>query len=241
MVQPLNLNDLTIPDEGQRAHWQKFSDNGTTSSGGSVTVHFRNIEQHLLDHILKAKMVVGCIAWMTSESMLQALSQVPEGVSIVIQKEDFLRPDLNSRNNWKAELRRQYDSLRSPPERHFFGGLVGSLSYCSDPTIQPVRCIGNHNADRKPAFPRMHNKFLVFCDVSDDESETDNRNVNPHTVWTGSFNLTKNATMSLENALVISDYRIVEAYYREWEQILAISERIDWSKDWCEPEWRIGS
>ena len=239
---PVNLNDLTIPDDGDRDHWRKLSDNSTTSSDGSVTVHFRDLEQHLLGHIRKAKMVVGCVAWMTSERILHALSQVSDGVSIVIQKEDFLRPDLNSRDNWKAVLRRQYNSLKPPAERHLFDGLVGSLSCCSDPTIQPVRCIGNHNRDKKPAFPRMHNKFLVFCDIFDEEPELDSRfEVKPHTVWTGSFNLTKNAAMSLENALVLTDSGIIQAYYREWEQILAISERLDWCTDWCEPEWRIGS
>jgi hypothetical protein len=89
-VPPFNLNDLTIPDDGYRAHWRKLLDNATTSSDGSVTVHFRDLEQHFLAHIQNAKMVVGCIAWMTSESILRALSQVPDGVSMVVQKEDFL-------------------------------------------------------------------------------------------------------------------------------------------------------
>ena len=251
-MQTFNLNDLAISDDGYGS--QAPLDNGTTSSDGSVTVYFRNLEQNLLGYIQKAQMVVGCVAWMTSEGILRAFSQVPHGVSIVVQKEDFLRPDLSSGDNWKTNLRRQYDSIKKPPYRHAFGGLVGQLSYCSDPTLQPVRCVGNHNESKKPAFPRMHNKFLVFCDISREASDLDSREeseesdldsyyvyVKPHTVWTGSFNLTKNASMSLENALVLTDSVIVDAYYREWEQIMAISECLDWYQDWCEPEWRIGS
>jgi hypothetical protein len=103
-------------------------------------------------------------------------------------------------------------------------------------------CVGNHNREKKPAFPRMHNKFLVFCNASESTSDLDYRfEVKPHTVWTGSFNLTRNAAMSLENALAITDPTVVQAYFREWEQVLALSEPLDWSSDWCEPEWRVGT
>jgi phosphatidylserine/phosphatidylglycerophosphate/cardiolipin synthase-like enzyme len=139
-------------------------------------------------------------------------------------------------------LRRLYESIKQLPERHRLGGLAGSLSVCCDPTIQPVRCVGNHNREKKPAFPRMHNKFLVFCDVLESGGDLySGFEVKPYTVWTGSFNLTKNAAMSLENALVLTDPNIVRAYFREWEQILALSEPLDWGSDWCEPEWRIGT
>ena len=30
--------------------------------------------------------------------------------------------------------------------------------------MECVRCLGNHNADRRAAMPRAHHKFLVFCD-----------------------------------------------------------------------------
>ena len=63
----------------------------------------------------------------------------------------------------------------------------------------------------------------------------------PYEVWTGSFNLTYNASASLENAIVVKHPEIVWAYYREWEQIEAISEPLDWKSEWSAPEWRIGS
>ena len=49
----------------------------------------------------------------------------------------------------------------------------------------------------------------------------------PRVVWTGSFNFTLNATNSFENAVVLHDPKIVNAFYQEWGQILALSEPLD--------------
>lgn len=240
-MQPINLNHLAIADDSG-AGGQNAADNSAWSTDGAVTVYFRNLEHELIKRIRQARLVVGCVAWLTSDAILEALAQVPGGVSIIVQKEDFLRPDLGSQSSWKVKLQRHYDALKEPPSRYAFGGLVGSLSVCCDPTIQPVRCVGNHNRDKKPAFPRMHNKFLVFCDRHEEGADLDYCfEIKPYAVWTGSFNLTKNAAMSLENALVLTEPSIVTAYFKEWEQILALSEPLDWETDWVEPEWRIGT
>jgi hypothetical protein len=37
--------------------------------------------------------VIGCIAWLTNTKIIQALRKVDQGVQIIVQKEDFLRPD----------------------------------------------------------------------------------------------------------------------------------------------------
>jgi phosphatidylserine/phosphatidylglycerophosphate/cardiolipin synthase-like enzyme len=60
-------------------------------------------------------------------------------------------------------------------------------------------------------------------------------------VWTGSFNLTFNAQQSLENAVLLREPALVEAYFHEFGQIMAISEQLDWESDWVEPEHRIGT
>ncbi|MNJ81293.1 hypothetical protein D3C77_800280 [compost metagenome] len=60
-------------------------------------------------------------------------------------------------------------------------------------------------------------------------------------MWTGSFNFTKNATLSLENALFITDPKIVNAYFEEYGQIAAMSEELDWTSEWVAPVWRIGT
>ena len=45
-------------------------------------------------------------------------------------------------------------------------------------------------------------------------------------VWTGSYNVTANATRSLENGLFIKSPEVVEAYRCEWRQILLSSVRV---------------
>jgi hypothetical protein len=210
-----------------------------------VAILFRDLEGHLCDLI--RRYVVGCVAWLTNETILAALSEVRHGVSLVVQKEDFLRPDINPRDGWRKRLRALYDDLPCGPERCWHhNALVASLSCACDPVIDAVRCVGNHNRSRSPAFPRMHNKFLVFCNLT--EGKTDEQfpdttvpTIVPQSVWTGSFNLTKNATMSFENAVLLVGNSVAGAYFNEWAQILALSEPLDWRSEWMEPEWRVGT
>jgi hypothetical protein len=243
-MQPTDLNkvwpEVTYP-LGERAC--EVRDNSTASVDGTVNAYFRDLEDRLIQHIREADMIVGCVAWFSNENILNALSGVKHGVAIVVQKEDFLRPDLGADSNWKRKLRSLYGALKAVGQAScYWQGLIGNLSLGGWPEIDPVRCVGSYNRERRPAFPRMHNKFLVFCKPEfQPEGGAASFRPNPYAVWTGSFNLTHNAALSLENALFITDSRIVEAYYREWEQIQAISEDLKWDSDWVEPEHRIGT
>lgn len=246
--QAQNLNNRPIDThDGQ----ESSRDNSVVTE--EISVYFRNLEDKLIQEIKKHDMVVGCVAWLTNENILEALSNVK--CAIVVQKEDFLRPDTNHPFGWRERLRWMYNRLKMPYSRYVLGNLVGGLSVCCDPGIDGVRCVGNHNREKLPSFPRMHNKFIVFCDTKEHDNEyveyVDDKGVafymHPYpsiiakSVWTGSFNFTQNATYSLENAVIIRNQRIVEAYYNEWQQIEAISERLDWESEWCAPEWRIGT
>ena len=233
-----DLNKYKMPSEGGGEY---AKDNSVNS--GNINAYFRNLETRLVEHIKEADFVYGAVAWLTSSSILTALSQVKRGVQIVVQKEDFLRPDTDQKTPWaKNWLREKYDMLKCDIMRHNFGGVIGSLSYAIDPSMSPVMCVGNHNRDKAPAFPRMHNKFLIFAkEPTYKTSSYDDQLINPYAVWTGSFNFTKNAGHSLENALYITKKKIVRAYSKEYEQIFALSEFLDWQSDWCEPAYRIGS
>ncbi|UQI39302.1 hypothetical protein [Vreelandella venusta] len=232
-----DLNKFQIDNDGN--YNESFIDNSIDTSTG-LKVYFRDIEKHLLSHINQADAVFGAVAWLTSYSILDALAQ-KKNVSMIVQKEDFLRPDVGSRTDFKSSLRNKYSKLKCNLTRYSFGNILSSVSVCSDPSIDAVRCVGNHNKDKAPAFPRMHNKFLVFAKVEPNQEEHGIDKVTPYGVWTGSFNLTKNATMSLENALYITDPLVVEAYFKEYGQIAAMSEELDWRSDWAAPEWRIGT
>ena len=198
----------------------------------NVRVIFDGHKEALLEYIDKYNNIIGCVAWLTDYDILEALA-TKEFVSIIVQKEDFLRPDINGS---LERVRQLYDSLPSS-ERFRVEGL-GGLGYGADPTLQAIRCVGNHNKDKKPAFPRMHHKFLVFTSALDQEIPF----WSPHEddcVWTGSYNITHNAAKSWENVVVLQSLEIVRAYLNEWVQIIGLSEPLDWATPWSSPEWRF--
>ena len=239
-----NLNRATIPaSEGPD---RPLADHSTTANG--TTVYFRELESHLLRHIDEADAVLGAVAWLTSEPVLNALA-TKQSVSFVVQKEDFLRPDITVRPAYTDWLKTLYDRLPGS-DRCYQSGILGQMSVGGGLEIDGVRCVGNYNAAKNPAFPRMHNKFLVFCNYEEAQRmvllpesawEVLDARISPYAVWTGSFNMTQNATRSLENALYITEPALVNAYYQEWNEIMALSESLDWEASWIAPEWRIGS
>ncbi len=235
-----NLNKYPINTDSAE---QEIQDYSTHVSTADVSVIFRNQKEILLKKISEYNCIVGCMAWLTDYDILEALSKV-DRVVIVVQKEDFLRPDLNATKKSESKLRKAYDKIKPHSGRFAWPGLMGKLSTSCDDTIMPIRCVGNHNSKKKPAFPRMHNKFLVFSELIEHDNPIpagysvtiDNREV-----WTGSYNLTKNAANSLENAVLIKNKQIAKAYYNEFCQIFALSEPLDWNSIWCAPELRIGT
>jgi hypothetical protein len=230
----INLNNLKIRHDN--SYFQDLEDHSNSWQDKPVEVLFRNLEDRLVRLIKCYPMVVGCAAWLTSEPILQALS-TRSIVSILVQKEDFLRPDLDNGPHSKEKLRAMYASLPTS-QRLFHQAEVARLSYGGDPDLAAVRCVGICPKFKR-VMPRMHHKFLVFCDiVTKDGCVVHFRNC---TVWTGSFNLTKNATNSFENAVVIRDEEVANSYYGEWAQLLALSEPLNWETEYVEPEWRIGS
>ncbi|HHW9099656.1 TPA: phospholipase D-like domain-containing protein [Salmonella enterica] len=239
-----NLNKLLIPDADRESQpLENFNTKSDTTS-----VYFRDLEKHLVEHIKSADIVLGAVAWLTSYTVLDALAQDDKDVVFVIQKEDFLRPDIGAKNDFKETLRRKYSSLKNSLTRYDFEGtILPNMSFAGDPSIDPITCVGNMNNAKLAAFPRMHNKFIIFAkneinyNLPEELEDGSRLKINPYAVWTGSFNITKNAGMSFENALYITDQSIVNAYYQEFAQITALSESLNWFKDWVEPQWRIGT
>ncbi|EID7698717.1 hypothetical protein CS266_RS22425 [Vibrio parahaemolyticus] len=239
----MNLNEFQLRNDGI---WDylKLEDN-SISSRGDVCVYFRNIESRLINHIKQGNAVFGAVAWLTSKNILDALSEL-DHVQIVVQKEDFLRPDGNDKSTkeWKDWLHNHYSKLKCSVQRgEFEYWILGATSLDKSHQMDPIRCVGYSNTSKKAAFPRMHNKFIVFANVDLVGEGTGHlvHEIEPYAVWTGSFNFSKNATNSLENALYITDRKIVDAYFKEYTQIAAISEKLDWTSEWIDPEWNIGA
>jgi phosphatidylserine/phosphatidylglycerophosphate/cardiolipin synthase-like enzyme len=227
----MNLNELKIMDDANKETIKQI-DNSCGKKG--INVYFKDIKEVILGEISATPCMVGCIAWLTDFDILKAMAE--RDVQIIVQKEDFLRPDLNSTDKFKKKIKTLYSKINTKIERHWHQCTAGKLSYCSDPTLDGIRCVGNYNREKKPAMPRMHNKFLVLGDNLNKAGRFE-----PWGVITGSFNYTNNANNSFENIVVIRDKKIAEAYYKEWGQILAFSEPLNWESDWVAPEYRIGS
>lgn len=225
---------------------------------GNVQCYFRNIKEQLIKKIEEYPLVFGCVAWVTDKDILAALAKKEayhEGTAIVVQKEDFLRPD--GRNDM-AVVRELYEEIKencNTLERSHFPFLC-QMSQCYDPSIG-IRCVGNHNSNKSPTMPKSHHKFLVFGRFKNDKwlkkltpedvkdmggiAYDDFGLIKPEAVWTGSFNFTETSVVSLENAVFIKDSKTAKAYMNEFEQVVSISEPLDWKHKWVTPEYRIGS
>lgn len=103
-----NLNELLITDADNNI---QTLDNFNARSG-TTSVYFRNLEKHLVNHIKSADIVLGAVAWLTSYAVLDALAQDNKDVVFVIQKEDFLRPDIGTKNDFKETLRKNTGVLK---------------------------------------------------------------------------------------------------------------------------------
>lgn len=233
-----NLKEILIPTDS--GNGESLKDFGIQSTDGTIKLYFRDLQQHLIAAIESAEIVVGCVAWVTSAAIINALAR-KSGVSIIVQKEDFLRPDLDASKDHPAKLKQLYDTLPSGLSRSdqgFSNTQLADMSFAGDPAIQSVRCVGNYNGQANLSSPRAHHKFIVPCRRAVTGNHGD---FEPYAVWTGSYNFTSNSDLSFENAMIISDPKIFEAYLSEYAQLASISEPLDWESPWVAPEWGIGS
>src|ERR1051325_1844884 len=113
------LNEVQPQNDGNYS--DQLVDNSMIDVQASVSVFFRNQKNVLIEKIREYKCIVGCVAWLTDLNILEELSRV-EVVSIVVQKEDFLRPDLDAPIDWKRILREAYGRLQNRTARFAWPG-----------------------------------------------------------------------------------------------------------------------
>ncbi|GGF60051.1 hypothetical protein GCM10007301_19730 [Azorhizobium oxalatiphilum] len=224
--------------------------NNIENTDARIDVYFRDLKTEIINRIEKYPVVAGCVAWLTDFDIIRAMRG--KNVSIIMQKEDMFRPDIGGDSTgFKKRLRRAYSEVGAGfsyallPETSTLGSLWKGYGHHSgfysdhdcrvdDDRFDPFRCVGNYNRDKSPAFARMHNKFLVFCE---EEMDCDYK---PVEVWTGSYNMSKSASLSFENGLSIRSTAIASAYLHEYADIAALSEPLDWKYEWVAPEFGIG-
>jgi hypothetical protein len=234
----LNLNRERIytlrgrgDQEGPEYHLKTWRPKKIESQ--SVTVHFQHQMAILHSEIRKWDIVIGCVAWLTNFNILRALERCKH-VNILIQKEDFLRPDVG---NWtETRIKEAYNALRPLRDyqwdTRFEDQATGEAFYYETYLERAIRCVGVV-APRGTVPARMHHKFLVFCELDKYD------HIKPKAVWTGSLNLTENATRSLENSLLIKDETIAMMYTEEWRTLMLISESLDWDSSYVEPDGNL--
>jgi phosphatidylserine/phosphatidylglycerophosphate/cardiolipin synthase-like enzyme len=203
-----------------------------------VTPIFVDLKDRLIELLDKWPhgVVAGCVAWFTDIDIIEAIGR--HSSAIIVQKEDFLRPDGSRQGAWKQRLRDAYETI-GETFRPMFSPPLSECSILSDNGIG-VRCVGLCPKDRNSTSPKMHHKFLVFYEHLCHEPEYQPY-LKPKAVWTGSFNFTNNSSSSRENALFIRSEAVAEAYHQEFCKVAAMSEPLDWESEFVAPEWRIGT
>jgi hypothetical protein len=162
-------------------------------------------------------------------------------VAIVVQKEDFLRRDVDvlSYPSWRGELHKLYGRLRPFElwdfEETYPGQQEDDIDYNNTAQSRlfnasgeyqfygsAVRCIGYAKDQKKEITPILHHKYLIFGDIAKSLI------MRPRCVVSGSFNLTKNAARSRENVMLVEDRDICQAFLSEWAQLWCVSESLNW-------------
>jgi len=240
----VNLNKLkgvkhtSASPEYNRKYDFSLENHAQRSSSAEVEVLFDCLSERLIKLIGEYEVAVGCVAWLTNHDILKALGNC-DWVNLVVQKEDFLRNDTaENQETWVSELQQAYFNCgknrkewsENVPSRHndyhHFNHTVQSC--CVPPSGEwthsgcNIRCLGYSGDKDRKTTPKMHHKFLVLGYADDD------LDIIPEVVWTGSFNFTSNGEKSRENAVIIKDENIVQAYLSEWAQIWAMSEELNW-------------
>ena len=158
-IDPNNISEL-----GQQ-HDMRTAVSGRTFGGAphQTTAYFKDLERYLIKHITESDVVAGAVAWLTSESIIATLAQ--KRCALVVQKEDFLRPDLPSSGtgDLAQKLAALYTTIKHGIEKQHLAEFMVSHVSSNLSLDDPIRCVGNLNTDKNPAHPKMHNKFLVFC------------------------------------------------------------------------------
>lgn len=189
---------------------------GTTAK---VECYFRDLQKVLLNEIDKADIVLGCVAWISDPLILESLTKRPTALI------------LDSRvNRMGKKLQDLYSQLQDTDKEPIYQMLkegLGSERYLcyTDLEDNPVpkayaedwnfEC-GLYAVD---GFYRyMHHKFLIMIKEIQPCTKCGRRKYQP-TVWTGSFNFTKNASKGLENAVIIRDDYISASYLCEFLEI----------------------
>jgi hypothetical protein len=217
---PHNLNETLPFNNPFVRNVMKRPRNSQPSKFQNVEFFFSNIKDELIKKIKESSGVLGCVAWLNEETILDTVSKKLLA-PIIINKDEFTQEKLDLMTAPKVHwtLGRHLD-----PE-----GFYDIEDIKIDGPMEAVRCLGTSSK-----MPKMHHKFLIFFRDGQKNFSKDKYDVlgdldviyEPVGVWTGSFNFTNNANNSLENAVYIEDQHIASSYFQEYLYCLSLSEDV---------------
>ena len=182
------------------------------SSSLSSNVYFSNIKNNLIKYLNYATKVYGCVAWLTDKDILTKLLDIP--CTIIVQEEDWESPSRRDTYN-------RYQELSPVPFSYFKqceARLTCKIENYNEKSIRSIGIVNNPS--------RMHHKFLII--------ENQDKSIG---VWTGSFNITENASNSLENAIYIEDRKTIREFFNEFILLYCLSREL--KEEWIPNKYYV--
>jgi len=250
----MNFNELKIPSHNIELKNVTYDEN---------CLYDTNIKDHLIEKILKFKdgFIFGCVAWLNDHDILNALAEC-SNVQILIQKDHKIkiqRYDLGAEfGDTNKPVQMLYKKLRFSNSRFRCHHDMSFLNMNSNGIIDPIRTVGVEKIEQKSwqkyknSKPLMHHKFLVFCKKNEKrrtyggDTATENDLYIAVGLWNGSFNFTKNASKSFENATYFQkndgSSEMINGCLKTHHDLFTISESLAWGEEYgVHPDYKIGS
>ena len=189
------------------------------SKHAEIEVHFRNLEEVLLRELVEADIVLGCVAWITSEPILEELAR--RTTCLILDHKIPTMP---------AHRKEAYAALQYQDKTPIYNMLRNGhgweeyFCYTNEKGVPlPRTMYGDWNFEAGlyrvdgGRYRYLHHKFLIM--LKSKGICTCGKDIYEPTVWTGSFNLTKNAKTGLENATIIRDPAVCASFLCEFLEV----------------------
>lgn len=180
------------------------------------------LDQKFISHIKQEQEAISvAIYTLTHKAIVQELIAAHQrGIQVTIILDEFSLIANKGNPPIQSLLKADVPVFLFNPKLFYHGGTGDAqLFYNEHPFLSSYHNLGHFNHQKKMSpeqrrqlsiRPVMHHKFCIFNKNSEDAS----------LVWTGSFNFTHSAaTKNQENALVIRDTTIVQAFKEQFEII----------------------
>lgn len=198
-------------------------------TGSQNDVYFASescsLQDVLLEHIAGSDAVIGCVGWLTSKAVIDALAARPAGSSFIVDK------GYVSKNAWVSARYSAFHRMISLGESVWDNTALHVLKPVTS-VLDPVRILGFAGGAAGQASPMMHHKFAVMLKRQSGE-------LVPSSVLLGSYNFSDNADRSLEFLNVSRDPVVIRAFLSEFAALyVLLSEPFNSQAPLPKPEWK---